>query len=130
MAESPGTHIRRREAFRQHEEAVDEVQAADGAREGKRNPRIYLPEDAAERRADHEGEAVDRADLPESGGALLLRRDVSNVGLGDDKIRGQHAARDAGREHERERRREGRHELHDGKTEDAGEQHGFPPEAV
>ena len=64
------------------------------------------------------------------GGALLFRRDVRNVGLGDDEVRGQHAARDAGREHKRERRREGRHKLHDGEAEDTGEQHRLPAETV
>lgn len=115
------------EALGKDEEAVEEVEGADGACDEERNFGIGLAEHAAHGGAEHEGNPEDCADLAEGGDALVRGRHVGDVGLRHHDVGTHHAADKSREQDEGQGLADGGHDHHDRKAENARKQHGRRP---
>jgi hypothetical protein len=111
------------ERLGQDEEAVHRRHQGHARGDEERQPQVDGAQHAAQRRADDEAEAPDRAEQTEARGPLLRRGHVGDVGGRHRKAGGGEARQHAADEQPRQVRRERHQQVVEPKAEDRGDQH-------
>ena len=128
--EGEGTALLGRQRLRQDEEPVEEVYRIEAGGHEVGEAQSHVAEDAAERRAEDEAEAEDRADETEAGRALLGRCDVGHVRARAGEARPRDARDDAPDEEPPQRGRQAAEQVARRRAEERHEDDRPPPEAI
>ncbi len=121
---------RLRQGFRQHQQAVEPVEQAQGPRDPERQARIDLAEQAAQGRTQDEAEAEGRADHAEGPCPLFRRGDVGDVGVGGGIAGRGDPRHDAADEQPGQARGQGHHQIVHRQAEVGSQDDRPPPEPV